>query len=716
MPSPLEQAFSESGRLAAAHEGFVARPGQQALAQAVAQALQERAMLVAEAGTGTGKTYAYLVPALLSGGRVVISTGTRTLQDQLFERDLPRVRDALGVSVRIALLKGRANYVCLHHLQRNLVDGRFARREDIAQLARIDRFSRITDTGDRAALPGVPEDAPAWALATSTAENCLGQECAHFAACFVLKARQAAQQADIVVVNHHLLCADLALREEGAGELLPKVHAVIVDEAHQLPEVATQFFGTSVSTRQLIELSRDTLRAGLSDARDSADWSSVTGALEQAVRQWRLCAGSPARLDRRALQRHAELLEALDGCAAALQGLATVAEAAAERSRDLGLCATRAAQLRDRLAQWCDDVREAGDQKGALRIEGPARDPAQGWDAQDAQHGRDAQEGRDAWGSSGGNERGDAREAQSGVAGEPAAQILWAEVSAHGCTLTRTPLSVAQTFSRHRELHPQAWVFLSATLTVSGSLEHYVRQMGLEGAQQQVLSSPFDYAQQALLYVPRAIGLPSAPDFAGRLVGACWPLLAANGGRAFVLCTTLRMVGEVCALLKARIAEQAMAFTVLQQGESPRGELLERFRQQAAPILVGSASFWEGVDVQGEQLSLVIIDKLPFAPPDDPIVQARAEAVRRQGEDAFRVVHLPAAAMALKQGAGRLIRSERDRGLLVVCDERLAEKAYGRSLLKSLPPFRRTREAAEALAFIEAREATARTSTRSSAQ
>jgi ATP-dependent DNA helicase DinG len=672
--SAVAAALSADGPIAREHPGYVVRDGQLALAGAVAGAIDRQSRLVVEAGTGTGKTFSYLVPALLSGAKVLISTGTRTLQDQLFSRDLPELARALGVRVETALLKGRSNYVCWHHLQRNLADGRFARREDIAQLHRIQRFAVVSPSGDRSDFPGVPEDAPAWSMATSTRENCLGQECAEFARCFVFKARQAAQRADLVVVNHHLFCADLALRDDGVADLLPSADALIFDEAHQLPEVATQFFGRSVSSRRLLDFARDTLRVGLAEARDAADWTQLSQNLEQAIRELRLHAGPPGRIDASALRERAALLAAVEGCEKKVASCGAALDAAASRGRDLPRCALRAAELLDELRRWRERV---------------VGEPTGGAPALPAGH---------APGSldtvPGGTGAGQA----SGEPGE--AFVTWAEVHASGVALNATPLSVAGVFRRHFESRPRAWVFLSATLAVGGDFAHFVRTMGLDDASVHVWESPFDFQSQGLLYVPEGLGEPSGPDFPDRVFRAAWPLVVANGGRAFLLCTTLRMVDRLAGLARAAIAAESSPIELLVQGQASRAELLERFRQHPNPLLIGSASFWEGVDVPGQQLSLVVIDKLPFAPPDDPVLRARIESARRDGIDPFRSMQLPAAAMSLKQGAGRLIRSERDRGVLMVCDRRLAERNYGRWLLRSLPPFRRTRSQAQALEFL----------------
>jgi ATP-dependent DNA helicase DinG len=662
MHQRVVEALSAGGALARANPHFVPRLAQQELATSVADAIASSGLLVAEAGTGTGKTFAYLIPALLTAGKVLIATGTRNLQDQLFDRDLPQVREALGVAASVALLKGRSNYVCHYHLARNLLDGRFASRADIADLKRIEQFSQVSPTGDRSALPLVAEDAPAWSQAISTRENCLGSECPDHGRCFVVKARQNAQQADLVVVNHHLFCADLALRDEGIAELLPEVSAVIFDEAHQLAEVATQFLGESVSSRQIIEFGRDCLRYGLAGAADSADWMALSSTLEQVVRELRLAAGSPRRIDQADLLAHKDLIECIRQCAKAIGILSLQLDQAAQRSPDLARCALRASEIEQRLTAWIIYLTE------------PVRSDAQ------------------------------VRESDTGRLGDDE-KVFWAEVTQSGCTLNATPLSVAAPLQKHLGQRPCAYIFLSATLSVSGSLEHFAQTLGLGQAEKKIWPSPFDYPRNGLLYVPEKLPLPSSEGFAEQLIEAAWPLLKANRGRAFVLCTTLRMVERLSQLLQLRLDAEEPTFLLLIQGKSTRAELLNRFRSATAPILVGSASFWEGVDVPGDQLSLVIVDKLPFAPPDDPVLRARSDQLKRAGKDAFRELHLPAAAMSLKQGAGRLIRSEQDYGVLMVGDTRLADKAYGRSLLKSLPPFARTRQLQAVLEFVRQRGA-----------
>lgn len=654
-------AFGGDGALGRAQTGFLPRPSQQSLAVAIADAIASCDCLIAEAGTGTGKTFAYLVPALLAGGQVLISTGTKTLQDQLLARDLPTVARALGLNPRVAVLKGRANYVCRHHLERNLVDGRFERREDVARLRRIERFAAITASGDRAEAIGVAEDAPVWSMATSTRESCLGQECPQWSECFVVRARQAAQHADVVIVNHHLFCADLALRDEGVAELLPSAQAVIFDEAHQLPSVATRFFGAALSTRQLVEWARDLRRVGWADARDGADWMALGDGVERAVRELRMEAGGPGRLDQERVARIPGFGRALDMIRVALGSAQAATAISAERSSDLERLDQRARELSAALDGWI---------KAVIAVPGQ-------------------EEVVDRTGSDDDDEPA------------PLEAVRWVEVMSGAVTLHATPLSVAGPFRRHLAGAPRAWIFVSATLSVAGRFDHFQHALGLEQARTERWESPFDYASNALLYVPSGCGEPAAPGFAESLAKEIWPLLLANRGRAFVLCTSLRMVERIAGLLGERLAGEGGDLELLVQGSAARPELLAKFRAAAAPVLIGSASFWEGVDVVGDQLSLLVIDKLPFAPPDDPVIRARIAAARREGRDPFREHQLPEAATALQQGAGRLIRSETDRGVLVVGDERLATRSYGRRLVASLPPFRRTRERAEVLEFID---------------
>jgi ATP-dependent DNA helicase DinG len=610
------------------------------MAQAVASAIDERRVLVAEAGTGTGKTFAYLAPALRSGGKVIISTGTKNLQDQLFDRDIPKVRDALKLPVTVALLKGRANYVCHYHLERTLADGRFVHRQDAQDLAEIARFARTTQTGDRADCKIVSESAPVWSQVTSTRENCRGSECPHYDACFVMQARKQAMEADVVVVNHHLFFADLVLRDEGVGELLPACNTVVFDEAHQIPDTATLFFGESTSTAQLLTLSRDVLLEVHTAAKDSRDLPDAARAVEKAARDLRLVFREEnGRMPLRAVEKRGEFQDALSAVLARLDELTAALAPHAERSDGLRRGHERVIDVAERLERW-----------------------------------------------------------RSGVDGE---RVKWIELFPHAIHLNSTPLSVADVFAKQVQGGARAWVFTSATLSVAGDFAHYLSALGLTDAKTNSWGSPFDYERQALLYVPTKMPEPNTPEYTAAVIRAAAPVIEASGGRAFVLFTSLRAMREGHLLLEHALRSRGLDFPILVQGDGPRTELLERFRKLGNAVLVGSHSFWEGVDVRGEALSVVIIDKLPFSAPDDPVLAARIDKLNQEGRNAFLEHQLPQAVITLKQGAGRLIRDENDRGVLMICDPRLYSKSYGRRILQSLPPMRRTRLEADAVAFFE---------------
>jgi ATP-dependent DNA helicase DinG len=632
----IERLFGAGGSLSQAVAGYHPRQSQTDMAKAIAQAIGEQKTLIAEAGTGTGKTFAYLVPALLWGGKVIVSTGTKNLQDQLFLRDIPTVRKALNAPVSVALLKGRANYVCHFHLERTLQNGRLTSREDVGYLRDISRFMKTTASGDKAELSNVPESAPVWSLVTSTRDTCLGAECQFYQDCFVMKARREAQQADVVVVNHHLFFADVALKDTGVAELLPSANTVIFDEAHQLPETATLFFGDTVSTSQVLELCRDVLAEGLSHARDGAEWARVVVPVEKAARDLRLA--FPQDVIRLAVDQIAPssvFFPALETLRDELKNMIAVLESQAERAETIELCRTRAVELAGRLQAW--------------------------------------------------NAPGQAEE-------EAAQYVLWIEAFSSSLQLHQTPLSIAPIFSKQREGTPRAWIFTSATLAVKNDFNHYAGQMGLADEPARSWPSPFDYEQQALLYVPNNLPQPSAPDYTDAVVDAALPVIEAAGGRAFLLCTTLRAVKRAAERLREQFKRRGLSYPLMVQGEAGRNELLDRFRAAGNAVLIGSQSFWEGVDVRGEALSVVVIDKLPFSPPDDPVLAARIAAIERKGLNGFMHHQLPEAIINLKQGAGRLIRDEADRGVLMLCDPRLISKPYGRRIWQSLPPFRRTRE------------------------
>ncbi len=644
----LERIFSIDGPLARAIPGYRFRRQQLAMAKEVRQAIESNRILLAEAGTGTGKTFAYLVPALLFGGKLVISTGTKTLQDQLFNRDLPTVRDALGLPLTVALLKGRANYVCPHHLDRALSAGRLNTRGEVAHLHAIARFAKATASGDKAECADVPEDSGAWRLATSTRENCLGQECPRLRDCFVLAARREALQADVVVVNHHLFFADVLLKDDGVGELLPACNTVIFDEAHQLPEVAGAFFGENVGTGQLLDLARDTKLEAVVAAKDYPPLQESVRIVEKATKDLRLAFQHEGRLAIAQWRQRPQAMEALKELRTRLDDLARHLESQAGRSEGLTNCLRRCEEIGLLLRHW---------------------------------------------------ERVGADGAAAEKNGDEDARVPWVEVTGHGVSFNLTPLSVAPIFKKQLDGHPRAWVFTSATLAVGSDFSHYRQSLGLDEAATARWDSPFDYATNAILYCPLGMPDPNHPEYSEAVVEAAWPIIRAAGGRAFVLCTSLRAMRRIHELVREHIARAGLEIPLMMQGQGSRTELLERFRRLGNAVLVASQSFWEGVDVRGEALSLVIIDKLPFVPPDDPVLAARIDTLKRQGRNAFFEVQLPRAVIHMKQGAGRLIRDERDRGVLMVCDPRLVAKPYGRRIWQSLPPMRRTRDRAEVEAF-----------------
>ncbi|HXF80595.1 MAG TPA: ATP-dependent DNA helicase [Usitatibacter sp.] len=649
--------FGPGGVLERAVPGFRHRPQQAEFAEAVGEAIAARGVLIAEAGTGTGKTFAYLVPALLSGGRVIVSTGTKTLQDQLYHRDLPRVRQALGSTVDLALLKGRANYVCLHHLEAAAAQGTFAARDEALELQKIRRFAATTVTGDRNDCADVAESSGAWAYATSTRENCLGSACKHYQDCFVMKARKRAAEADVVVVNHHLFFADVVLRDEGAADLLPAAQTVIFDEAHHLPDLARLFFGESLSTSQLLELARDVRLAEAQHAPESNLMGDAAIALETAARDVRLALGTASGRTALAMLRDRPAFDAaLDQLAKALRELGARLAAQEERAEEIRSCHARADQCLARVTEW----REA--------------------DARPREDSQDEGAGPDV--------------------------VRWIEAYAHSAVLYATPLDVGRIFNAQIAAGERAWIFTSATLSVDGDFRHYQGEMGLVDARTRSWPSPYDFANQALLYVPEGLPDPNSEGYVNAVIEAAWPVVRASAGHAFLLFTSLRAMERGHALLAQRLADEGLAWPLLLQGRAAKSELLDRFRRSPNAVLVGSQSFWEGVDVKGEQLSVVVIDRLPFNPPDDPVLAACIERINRAGGNAFMDYQLPRAVISLKQGAGRLIRDEADRGALVICDPRLVDKPYGKRIWRALPPFRRTRQLADVQAFFAGRRGT----------
>ncbi|WP_414708809.1 MULTISPECIES: ATP-dependent DNA helicase [Roseateles] len=655
-PPPVEEleqavaaAFDDAGPLARLDPGYKPREPQLQMSRAVARALSRRQALVVEAGTGVGKTFAYLVPTLLSGSRALVSTATKSLQDQLFLRDLPRLAKALQTPVRLALLKGRGSYLCLHRMKEARISGEFPDRRTALALARIERWALGTATGDFAEIDGLDERSPIIPIVSSSRENCLGQDCPDWKACHVVKARREAMEADIVVVNHHLFFADLTLRDTGVAELLPSVEVAIFDEAHQLAEAGVQFLGTLLGTAQLGDFGRDLLAQGLAHARGVHDWQALQGAVEKAARELRLAAAGPLAAAGRELRGTLKLgwkeragqpalATALgdveQACANALAALTAVRDAAPDFAR---LC-ERAQQLRDLARQF-------------------AAEPDPG-------------------------------------------DVRWIDLTPHAARLVESPLDIREAMQQQLEGPPKAWVFTSATLGDDERLTWFTEPAGLSEAEVLRVGSPFDYPAHARLYVPRGFPKPSEPEHPASVALLASRLARALGGRTFVLTTTLRNLQTVADALRERFEEAGDAITVLQQGAAPKRVLLQRFIDNPASVLVGSASFWEGIDVPGDALQCVVIDKLPFPPPNDPLVEARVQRLEAEGRNAFAEYFVAEAAIALKQGAGRLIRTETDRGLLVVCDPRMAGMNYGRRLRAALPPMTPVANEAEALAWL----------------
>ncbi|WP_111657078.1 ATP-dependent DNA helicase [Isoalcanivorax indicus] len=620
------QVLRDSERFAAAIPGFSARAPQLDMAAAVADALETLGTLVVEAETGTGKTLAYLVPALLADGPTIVSTGTKSLQDQLFFKDLPVVIRALGVRRQVALLKGRANYLCPYRLALHREEARFLTRETAEQLQVVAHWAGRTRTGDLAELQELPEDAPVWPWVTSTTDNCLGQDCPQYSECPLMRARQAAQEADLVVVNHHLFFADAALKGEGVSELLPSANAVIFDEAHQLPDVAASFFGESLSARQVNELTRDLLSEAGHTAADLQALNSLCAAIDRAVADMRLAMGDEGR--RAPWSEVAGLPavnEAVNALLARLEELDEALTPLHKTSRGLDNCCRRCSEL-----------------LATLRRLVAAADPQ---------------------------------------------QVYWFENFRRAFVLHATPLTVADAFDAHRTRHRCAWVFTSATLSVAGDFRHFTDRLGLGEARTLRLESPFDFRRQAVLYVPENLPMPDSPDYTRAVVEVMIPVIRAAEGRTFFLFTSHRALREAAELLRSRLD-----FPLLVQGEAGRRQLLDEFRQRGNAVLLGAASFWEGIDVRGDTLSCVIIDKLPFGSPGDPVAAARIETIRQRGGQPFREFQLPQAVLTLRQGAGRLIRDPQDRGLLVVADPRIVNRGYGRLFLDSLPGMTRTRK------------------------
>ena len=625
--------LEENGLLSQAIDGFTPRLAQQKMAETIEKTIAHQAQLVVEAGTGTGKTFGYLVPAFLSQQKTIISTGTKNLQDQLFFNDIPIIKKILVSPLKVVLLKGRSNYLCLYRMHRNREEGRFTSRALISELETIYDWSSTTVTGDMAELESLPEDSQIWPYATSTVENCLNQDCEFYKDCFVVKARQDALTADIVVVNHHLFFADMALQQEGFGELLPGADIVIFDEAHQLPDIASYFFSTVMSSRHLSELARDCDAEALESATDMKQINEESAKLQRLVQMMRTALG----LELKSLPWPDTISTALGYCIEdiklCLQQLEAILKEAAVRSKGLESCWRRAGEVVERF----DILTKKA----------------------------------------------------------PLDTIHWFETHAQSFSIHLTPMIVAEFFKKYMQEKTRSWIFTSATLTVKNSFKLFTETMGLDQALQLQLKSPFDYQKQALLYAPRGMPHPNSEFYTEAVLEAAIPVLEASQGKAFLLFTSHRALEKAALYLENRLP-----FPILKQGSKPKRLLINEFKELGNAVLLGTSSFWYGVDVRGDALSCVIIDKLPFSSPDDPILQARMKVLRDQGADPFGTYQLPAAVLILKQGAGRLIRDVTDRGVLMICDPRLVGNRYGEVFLQSLPDMARTRNLEKVREFL----------------
>lgn len=646
----VDSIFSENGDLSKATGGFKPRQSQKEFALAVARALIDKKSIVVEAGTGTGKTFAYLVPALLHGGRVLVSTAGKTLQDQLYMKDIPALIRALGLPLKACILKGRANYICKHRLERAMRENVAKSRDEVRYLHEIHKFSNASRTGERSDVPSVPENSPIWMEVTSTPENCTGGKCEHYEDCFVTQARERAKECDLVIVNHHLFLADLALKDNEMSELLPDFDLIVLDEAHQVPSIAQDFFSDTFSLYDVKGAAQDAIIAGtLKDPKSKEDWGDHGKRIINACDDLRV--------------KFASI------------GMREEFRSAVDTFNDRHLIAEPLRALKIRLGEMVEimknyssdeDDEDDAEFKLALQRLSDYRIKAEFW------------------------ENVFSEKAEPRPEDSPA--VRWFTLTPKNVWFNETPLSYAKVFRRIREEQGKPWVLTSATLAIRGDFSLFLEQMGLQDAETYRWESPFDYSSQALLYIPGTIGLPNRPEFSLEVVDHIWPLIQKTGGRCFVLCTTLRAVDIISSVIRDRMDEEGSDLELFVQNEAPKNDLINRFRKCGKGILVGSMSFWEGVDIKGDALSMVVIDKVPFTPPDDPVFEGKKKWLESEGRNAFRELALPEATMLLMQGAGRLIRDENDYGVVMICDKRLIDPQcrWGKSVWSALPPFART--------------------------
>jgi len=638
--STTDDFFSVNGPLNDCLEDYQLRTEQVEMAKSIIGTIEDKSSLVVEAGTGVGKTFAYLYPALLKGGKVVISTATKNLQDQLFFNDIPKIREALKISVKVNILKGRGNYICKLRMENTIQEGMFFNKEDAQHLQLIKAFSDNTDSGEVSEISEIPETSTIWPMVTSTKENCLGQDCEFYKECFLVKARKEALESEVLIVNHHLFFADFVLKDEELSEILPKANTIIFDEAHQIPLVASFFLGQSISSSQISNLIQD-CQQGLKKYPDTI---KVLDALSKDLQEIifelkKIVSPFPARLNINNLKNYENFEKTYNSLIEKLELLGITLSKHSEENAELQKLFERSTELNIKFHSWLK---------------------------------KDNQN-----------------------------NIYWLEVFARTVQFNETPISISEQFNKFQEKSDSAWIFTSATLSINGSFDHFVKLLGLEKAMTQYLQSPFNYSENAFLYVPKEI--PDSKDelFNLVLVKKALPLLKASKGRAFVLATSLKSMEEIGALLKDELKKNVINYPVITQGEGPKSDLLQQFKKHGNAILIGSLSFWEGIDVRGPALSLVIIDKLPFQSPGDPVFESKIKLLSEEGINAFMSMQLPEAIIRLKQGVGRLIRDDYDKGVMVICDKRIIEKSYGIKIWKSLPPFKRTRNESAVINFLE---------------
>lgn len=636
----IKQFFSEKGDLSHSIDDYQVRQGQIDISVLIDEAITHKKKLIVEAGTGIGKTFAYLVPAFLSGGKIIISTATKNLQDQLFTKDIPMIRGALKVPVSLALLKGRSNYLCHLRLENAMIEGAFKTKEDVTYLQLVNRHAKYTEDGDITELDTIPESSSIWPQVTSTKENCLGQDCNFYKECFVMNARKKALAADVTIVNHHLFFADLNMKEEGISELLPKAETVIFDEAHHIPDIASIFFGKNVSTSQITEIVQDGYQIYLKHIKDVLDFELILNDLEKANKDFRLTL--PRESNRYPYQKISSFSQfdfAYEDLIEKLKKLIALLVHHKDRDTEIEKYFDRTYEILSSFDAWREDTDNNS--------------------------------------------------------------IKWIEVYSQSVQLNNTPLSIADMFAKHINNKSISWIFTSATLTVKNNFDHFKNQLGLTDADSVSKESPFNYAKKALLFVPKSMPDTNHETFNFALINQIYPFIKASKGRAFILCTTIKSMREIFTLLQDKIETDQLDYPIYLQGHGSRNHLLNKFRDHGHAILIGSLSFWEGVDVKGDALSLVVIDKLPFFSPEDPVLAARIDKITQGGRNAFIDYQLPNAVITLKQGAGRLIRDEFDKGVLVICDTRIIDKFYGKRMWQSLPPFTRTRDDLEVIQFLE---------------